>query len=651
MNDRGLLHFSKTMSPPADELLGTVAKHYKDYKPVSNDKGVRQFVVDRIWDAISFKSLSVETLAYIWESWLIPDDVRRLQGIHATPPSVARYIVHRLPIGDLPENERRIVEPCCGSGTFLVAALQRLREELAPRQMTSEQRHEYFKRMLSGFDNDSFGLEVARSCLMLADFPNADGWVLEPEDVFDKPQDAPKFYAALRQANVVLCNPPFGQFSTGERERYSAGAYKQVELFSRVLANLPPRGILGFVVPQQVLSGDSYRAVRKQLAERYDEIEVVSLPDKIFEKSEQETALVLGKHPRAGQKAVTILHRKVEDRARRRFIANHTASREDTDKREIECAERSLAVPDLSRIWSALANLAKLKSIAPHIHRGIEWNKPLDENRELLISSRPKTGFGRGLPSAPRGTFFVYQCPPVAYLNVEKEHQRSEGSFELPWDKPKVVMNAKRRSRRGPWKISAFADTTGLICYQTYTSIWPADGWKPNVIAAILNGYVANAFIAATEGGQRDITANSLAEVPIPRLSEADADRIDALVQEYVAIVDDESDEGFWGREARYPVAEAKLNEIDALVLRAYKMPAQLLQELLGYFRRPRVTRNVPFSFVGASRKLIKAMNRPALALVEKWLADESSYDADVWPEIKKGIEESSLSQRKRFHA
>src|SRR5205814_763442 len=46
MNDRGVLSFSKTTSPPADELLGLIAKHYKDYKPVSDDKAVRQYTVD-----------------------------------------------------------------------------------------------------------------------------------------------------------------------------------------------------------------------------------------------------------------------------------------------------------------------------------------------------------------------------------------------------------------------------------------------------------------------------------------------------------------------------------------------------------------------------------------------------------------------------
>jgi N-6 DNA Methylase len=652
MNDRGLLPFSKTTSPTADELLEVVAKHYGDYKPIADDKAVRQYTVDRLWENVSFKNLSVETLAYIWETTLVTKETRKTQSIHATPPSIARYMVHRLPIDRFPEDERRIVEPCCGSGTFLIAGLQRLRE-LTPPGMDGRKRHDYFKNMLSGFDNDTFGLEVARSCLMLADFPNADGWALEQENVFDAPKKSPKFYAALRAASIVLCNPPFGTFSAFDRERFSTGAYKPVEILTRVLENIPDKGLLGFVMPQQLLSGDSYPAIRKQLAERYDELEVVSLPDKVFERSEQETALLLATHPRVKPKTVAINHRKVADAdAWEAFNHRHTILREDKGRKTIAEAEKSLAVPDLTRVWSFLAGATKLRQAAAEIHRGIEWNKTIEEYRELLISATAKPGFKRGLPSAPRGKSFIYQRPPVAYLNVENENRKSDLPFTLPWESPKIITNAKRRSR-GPWRLSAFVDTEGIICYQTYTCIWPTNDWKPTVLSAILNGYIANAFVTAIEGNHRDITLNTtLSEIPLPKLSEADIIKIDTLVGKYVAVTGREGEEAFWtpATETRLAGAAGILNEIDALVLRAYKLPSQLLQEVLAYFRQPKGYRQVPFEFVAASRQLGKAMNVPGLKLVQKWLADESGYDEKVWPEVKKGIEEDSLSQRKRFH-
>jgi hypothetical protein len=44
-----------------------------------------------------------------------------------------------------------------------------------------------------------------------------------------------------------------------------------------------------------------------------------------------------------------------------------------------------------------------------------------------------------------------------------------------------------------------------------------------------------------------------------------------------------------------------------------------------------------------------RGRNAALIALLEKWLADDSGYDEKTWPALKKRIEESRLSTRKRF--
>jgi hypothetical protein len=41
--------------------------------------------------------------------------------------------------------------------------------------------------------------------------------------------------------------------------------------------------------------------------------------------------------------------------------------------------------------------------------------------------------------------------------------------------------------------------------------------------------------------------------------------------------------------------------------------------------------------------------NAALLALLDQWLADESGFDESIWPELKKSIDESRTSKRKRF--
>jgi excisionase family DNA binding protein len=41
--------------------------------------------------------------------------------------------------------------------------------------------------------------------------------------------------------------------------------------------------------------------------------------------------------------------------------------------------------------------------------------------------------------------------------------------------------------------------------------------------------------------------------------------------------------------------------------------------------------------------------NEAALRLLEEWMADESGYDEQTWPVVKRVIEENRLSHRKAF--
>ena len=43
------------------------------------------------------------------------------------------------------------------------------------------------------------------------------------------------------------------------------------------------------------------------------------------------------------------------------------------------------------------------------------------------------------------------------------------------------------------------------------------------------------------------------------------------------------------------------------------------------------------------------AIAEAAIALIEKWLADESGYDEEIWPKLKQNLEKNRLSSRKLF--
>jgi hypothetical protein len=627
MHDSGCRGFEK-VNPIADpdSLLHAVADYYNDRQPALDDAKTKRLVTESLWGGISFKNISAEVLAYVWENTLVDDAMREKYGIHATPPSIARYIVHRLPIRDIPQNERMVVEPCCGSGVFLFAALQRLRELLLdPPLPDPKVRHEYFKNRLSGFDIENPGLEMARHCLMLADFPNADGWRLVKEDVFFEADKSPKFHAALQSARVVLCNPPFQSFDKEDRQLYKLrSVYKPAELLERVLDRLHPQGLLGFVLPLQFLSGQGYGNVRQRLVERFEEIEVVSLPGEVFAHAEHETALLITKHPRVAKSdTARLLQRKVEDGGWTAFNSYQKVKREDARTKPVKEASGSFAVVDLQDVWDCLKDFPTVATATDgEVHRGIEWNISLKENRDLLISDTEKDGFKRGVPSAPRRRLRYFQCPPTKFLCVKPEYQLYR-AFDLPWDRPKVIMNAKRKSR-SPWRLAAFADKSGLLAYQTYTCLWPSKQWSANVLAAVLNGPVASAFVAVHRGN-RDIPVETIKDIPVPRLSAENTNKIEFLVDEYLTLI---SRFGFDAKREDRSLRRVLL-EIDATVLCGYDLPPKSERKLLDYFGSYGHKRPVPFDF----GDYFPADFRPCFSLAE-YISEE--FRLSTAKELKK---------------
>lgn len=562
-------------------ILDAVARYYGEAPLVPNDAGLRDLIASNIWTQLDFRNLSVEVLAYIYENTFVDDESRQKLGTHGTPHAVARYLVHQVPFERFAEADRFTIEPFCGHGVFLVAALQRLRELLPP-AMDAKERHKYFVRMLRGFEIDQFALEVSRLCLMLADFPNHNGWKLYADDVFD----SEAFSKALGQSRIVLSNPPFEDFTPLERKAYSklSSAHKPVELLNRVLRHLPPDGVLGVVLPRRALDGAAYKTIRQELSNRFEALQVVALPDGIFEKSDLETALIIATAPRAATAArstVSVSFTQVAEKDRKAFLTQYAFTRRDEAEKKTTEATESLNVVALRELWERLERLHPLRRFT-EIHKGVEWRSSSDPDR--YISAKPKVGFRKGVYSAQN--LFAFERPETKYLCFQREHRRprAPGGFNLRWDEPKIFVNAARVSR-GPWAIVAFSDTSGLISNKRFHALWPRAPWTARSLAAVLNSPVANAYVSVHDF-KIDVRKQTLESIPLPRWGTEEITGLERLVSAYE-------------QAAKTPLstydAEKKLLAIDAFVLKGYGLQPRLERQLLDFFQGAK--RPVPFRF------------------------------------------------------
>jgi hypothetical protein len=537
---------------------------------------------DRLLHSVSLQNISADTLAFVYENTLVTADNRKLFGTHSTPRQLADYVLSRLDLSRFDLNSLRIHEPFAGAGAFLVAAVRHL-QDLLPTEWSPKERHNFLIPRISGCEIDVFACEVAILSLILADYPNTNGWKkkIQCGDLFEEGALAQAVYGST----VVLCNPPFEDFTGEEREKYrkttAISVSKAQFAFKTVLEARPEA--LGFVMPHGFLRQKQFKDLRGRLSGQYKSIELVSLPEGIFEKARFETALVIATE-RRGEKsaeATRVKAGRVAPEDRKVFL--DTGQSVSSRPAVRPAGNSDLWVGPLDELWESLAAAPRLGQVAD-VYLGLEWRRQQDG-----ISETPRNGFRPGV-YLPRESLRPFKLLPIVrWLSFEPEALRFPGPASRPWNKPKVLVNAGRISR-GPWRMMAAADTTGLAASRQFFGIWPDERVSTEILSAVLNAPVANAFVFERATDHR-LTKELLKEVPMPVV--LDEPELLRAVKSYRTSLD-ALDKGQTIDDSEL---ETKLRRIDKLVIDGYRLPKHLQQTLFYYFagyRRP-----VPHRFSG----------------------------------------------------
>lgn len=560
--------------------LRAVQNHYGRSLTATNaimHKTTLESISQKIGESFQFCNLSVDTLTYIYENTFVSPESRRKLGIHSTPSYVANYILSQMPIEDLPRTQWHTTDPMCGHGIFLIAAMRRMRD-LLPGHWSTQQRHKFFVEHLHGIEIDSFSIEVARMCLMLADFPEPNGWNLVKQDVFT----GRKLKNIIAQTMVLVGNPPFENIE-GKRPQTP----KPVELLRKTLPILPNNALVGMVLPRSFVDSSDYKSIRNYFLNDFELISLTALPDRIFLYSSSETILIVARKKQLKSKG-NVLYREVKNHERENFRIHCRVTWEDEVPQSYfkEKRQDCMIVPLLREIWGRLDTYAHLGDITD-IRKGVEYKLKLrEEELNKIIRSEPFPDSKPGITSVTEG-FMQYIAEDTSYISIDKKYRRFEisSAWNLPWDKQKVIVPASRMSI-GPWRFAAVIDKEGRIVNRRFYSIWPKyKTLSVEMLAALLNSPIAEAFTYA-HSFQRDIPKRVYAAIPIPEISSDTKQIIDSLVYRYLEVSQKDKTE-----------AKKILLQIDAEILKLYKLPPRLERKLLDIFwgqKRP-----VPFEFSG----------------------------------------------------
>jgi len=270
---------------PAD-VLGTVYENYLNYKLSQSKKGID-----------------------------VKKDVkkRKEQGIYYTPPFVVDYIVKNAlrpvldnchNIGDL--KKIKVLDPACGSGSFLVKAMETIAERY--RELGTD--NEFIKRQILlenifGVDLDKQAVEIARLNLLInsldekALLPKLDKNIKNGNSLiseqFNWQEEFPEVFAQ-GGFDVIIGNPPYGAELSKEdqgyfKKTYNIGSTDTAILFiKKSIELLRTKGYLGFIFPKAFTFASNYEKIRNFV---WDNVQIIIDCSKVWKEVKLEQVVAI----------------------------------------------------------------------------------------------------------------------------------------------------------------------------------------------------------------------------------------------------------------------------------------------------------------------------------------------------------------------
>jgi len=234
------------------------------------------------------------------------------QGQFFTPRNVVKFAVHVLD----PDSGNKIIDPACGSGGFLIVALEhvwnKIRKEAKKRGFDEKwietKQKEIASKTMRGIDKDSFLTKVTKAYMAIVG--DGRGGVF-CENSLDPPaswHDKTKKIISLNDFEILLTNPPFGskipiperetleQLQLGHKwkkkqkgviwEKTSKLHVKQppqILFIERCLEFLKPKGRMIIVLPDGVLGGSKLGYAAYFIRKNAKILAVIDCPKETFQ--------------------------------------------------------------------------------------------------------------------------------------------------------------------------------------------------------------------------------------------------------------------------------------------------------------------------------------------------------------------------------
>lgn len=489
-----------------------------------------------IGEGVDFAALDPTLVSDVYEHAIIGER-RSTIGAYYTPIELTRRILATLPVEQIAPEQRVTGDLACGSGSFLLAAHERLRDAL-PGPLSLREQHQYLRTHLTGSDTDPLAVEIARLSLLLAALPAGDGWKVEVADGLEV--DTP--------LGIAVSNPPWSQ------SRDADGRAERAEPFLDVMLDrLAPGGLLACVLPAGWLSNRFSGDSRRRLRERAEVLEVWRLTETVFPSGRMAPCVVFAERRQDGVRRGYVT-RTIRNRE---LAAFYRSGRAPDSGLVLEAADPSAPFTGTSEILrEALASLPRLQGIASVLSgpppRRV--NAVGQQGGDLLWLREAKAV----APFARVSDNVLQRC------RFPEDFSRPDTATPDQYLVPKLLVPAKRWADT-PWRVIARVDDHGVIPRETLYGITPRDPLDERIryaLVPLLGSSVASALVG-NASASRNIPSKAYRLLPVP----PDGPVWDDLAELGLKIVDAAS----FGR----PLEQLML-QLEETVADAYRLPDEV---------------------------------------------------------------------------
>ena len=501
-------------------------------------------------------------------------------GIYYTPPEIARNILNRLPIEDIPPEERFVFDGSCGSGSLLVMAYERL-EALLPTHQDSYEKYRYLTEHIWGLDTDSFAIEITHLSLLLRSLPFGDNWNIKRGDFLKIDRSI-----LPKQISIILGNPPFSEPREINKKRQETTAC----FLGGYLDLLAPGGLMGIILPESFLIKSSCGQARKRLLSECELLEVWQLPGEMIPLSSAPIAVLLLRKNELSKHSVVRIQKVLgRDEYQKRFLDQAKAIYSyvlPNQKQWAQAPSAEMVASPFDKLWERLQNQLKLGDIAS-IGNGITLGG--EGYKELFFYRNPPENLKLWLhnSNAIDDPYFIdWQNQKYNCVNYPANLYRPRLNMKTVFESSKVLVNAKRAQRNNPWWLHAVIDESGYFPSKQLHCIFnPANHVSLEEITAVLNSPVANAWMDSVNLLHIDVKKAILEKMPFPEFSDEQHQQVIEYVQEIMNLKRNWFSSEHSTNNDIEELIRKLIRELDDIIFLAYGLNEEERQQILELFR------------------------------------------------------------------